>query len=133
MVIFVIQNVSNYSLFNVNCQSDVEYTICYSWFLEWYFQIPRKGHWVYNDETELRTYFCRHYCHLSFYSIPPFLEGEIKRERESNGDKKNARSSISSYTIYKYTIDLYKLSITTLEYSMRTDFFNYLSKTIFLS
>ena len=48
------------------------------------------------DETEYCAFFCRNYCPFSFHSITFFLEVEKKWERESNGDKKNARGSVSS-------------------------------------
>ena len=52
------------------------------------------------DQTELRAFFCRHYCSFSFYSLPLFLKGRGKKGKERViAIKKNARSSVSSKVV----------------------------------
>ena len=36
-----------------------------------------------NDETEFRSFYCRHYSPFSFYAMPLFLKG---REKEGQGE-----------------------------------------------
>ena len=48
------------------------------------------------DETEHRDFFVAITALSLFIICLLFLDAENKREREINGDKKNARSSISS-------------------------------------
>ena len=44
--------------------------------------------------------FGHYYCPFSFFLCLFFLEGEKKRERESNGDKKSHGNSVSSISFY---------------------------------